>query len=138
MRGGVELEEDVVRKERVVRYRNRGDELQRRGLAHRRGPYVRIHLHAVRMRERDDVAAGGEAAGDAEIRLRDVDGASGEELAEAEGRVLVFATGDRRGKRPAHLGIALQVFLHDRLLVPAQPPAHVLEAAPEADRFRGA
>ena len=31
--------------------------------------------------------------------------------------------------------VAFQVLLHDRLLVPAQPPAHVLEAAAEADRF---
>src|SRR4051794_5135949 len=58
MRRGVELEQDVAREERVIRHRNRGDELQRRRLPDGGSPYVRVHLRAVRMRERDDVAAG--------------------------------------------------------------------------------
>src|SRR5205085_6733471 len=99
---------------------------------------MRVDLHAMRMREGDDVAAGGEAAGDAEVGLRDVDRARGEEVAEAEGRVLVLAAGDRRRESTAYLGVALEVLLRDRLLVPAQPPAHFLEAAAQANRIRDA
>src|SRR3954471_10145557 len=96
MRRGVELEQDVAREERVIRHRNRGDELQRRRLPDGGSPYVRVHLRAVRMRERDDVAAGSEAAGDAKVRLRDVDGTRSEEITKAEGGVFVLAAGDRR------------------------------------------
>src|SRR5256885_16831892 len=96
---------------------------------------MRVHLHAMRMGERDDVAAGGEAAGDAQIGLRDVYSTGGEEIAEAEGGVLVLAARDRRGERAAHFGVAREILLHHRLLVPAQPPAHVLEAAAEANRL---
>ena len=135
MRRGVELEQDVLREQRVVRHRDRGDELQRRRLPHRRSPDVRVHLHAVRVRQRHDVAAAGEAAGDADVGLRDIDRASGEKLLEAEERVLILAAGDRRSERAAHLGVAVEVLLHHRLLVPAQAPAHVLELAPEADRL---
>src|SRR5437660_7096689 len=111
MRRRVELEQDVAREERVIRYRNRGDELQRSGLADRGRPDMWIHLHAVGMRERDDVAAGGEAAGNAEIRLRNIQRPMGEQVAEAEGGVLVLAAGDWRRERAAHFGIAVGIFL---------------------------
>ena len=82
VRRGVELEQDVLREQRVVRHRDRGDELQRRRLPDRRSPDVRVHLHAVRVRQRDDVAAAGEAAGDADVGLGDIDRTSREQLLE--------------------------------------------------------
>ena len=77
MRRGVELEQDVSSGTAMVRHRNRGDKLQRSRLPHRGRPHVRIHLHAVRVRQRDDVAAAGEAAGDADVRLRNIQSPGG-------------------------------------------------------------
>ena len=54
VRGAVVFEDRLLRVERMVRDRHRGDHLQRGRLRDRRSPHVRIHLHAVRLRERHD------------------------------------------------------------------------------------
>jgi hypothetical protein len=58
----------------------------------------------------------GEAAGDHDIRLRVVDGAVDEEIAEAEGEAFVLPAGEPQARLPAQLRHQQRVVLGDRLL----------------------
>ena len=92
-------------KKRMVRDRDRRDPLQRCGLADRRAPDMRIDLHALRVRQRDNVLGGREAAAAAQVGLRDVERLLRQQRMEAEQRVLVLAAGDRNVERLAHRAV---------------------------------
>nr|AIF26358.1 putative mandelate racemase [uncultured bacterium fosmid pJB190D12_contig II] len=131
MRRAVVLEYRLLREQRVVRDGHGGDELQRGRLGYRRAPHVRIHLHAVGLGERDDVPGRGDAATGADVRLRDVDAAGRQQVAEAVEGVLVLAARDRHRQLLPQLDVALQILRRDGFLVPPQVESGERPAEPQ-------
>src|SRR5437764_13942164 len=67
-------------------------------------PQMRCEPQIIRIGKRIDAARLGNAAADREIRLQNIDGAVGNEVAEIETGELAFAGGDRDRAAVTHLG----------------------------------
>ena len=93
MRRTVVLEDRLLRKDVVMCDRDGCDHLKGCRLGDRRAPHVRVHLHAVRMRQRDHVPACADAPHRPEVRLSDVHATLPDQFAKAEQGVLVLAAG---------------------------------------------
>ena len=106
--------------------------MQRRGERYGAGEGMRRDHVVVCLRQRGDAAALGEPAGPGDVRLDDVDGAAGDQLAKAVEADFGLVAGDRRGERVGDHGTAVDVVGPDRLLDPVELIG--LECAAHLDR----
>src|SRR5207249_3283974 len=114
--------------------RDRGDKMQCRGEQYRAGEGVWRHHQVVRLRQRGDAAAFGEAAGPGDVGLDDIHRPARDQLAEAVEANLRLVAGDRRGQDYRDAGAALDVVGRDRLLYPIEIEGHERVAHPDRHR----
>src|SRR5262249_22414902 len=90
----------VLQRDRVCgmwRWRDRRKRMQRGSERDAGTPDMRDRDHAEARRQGLNLQPLGEAAADAQIRLRDVDALANEQVAKTVARVFAFAAGDRNG-----------------------------------------